>query len=73
MAKINATLMHQVMAEMGSRGGKRSLETMSPEQRSARAKKASEAAAQKRTAARLERERAAKRASRAMGSRKRAK
>jgi hypothetical protein len=49
--------MRQVMAEMGSRGGKRSLETMSPGERSARAKKASEAAAKKRTAARLARER----------------
>ena len=46
----------------GKIGGKRSLETMTPEERSARAKKASEAAAQKRTAARLAKERAAKRA-----------
>jgi hypothetical protein len=44
----------------GSEGGKRSLETMTPEERSARAKKASEAAAKKRTADRLERERARK-------------
>ncbi len=40
----------------GSQGGKRSLETMTPAQRSARAKKASLAAARKRTAARLARE-----------------
>jgi hypothetical protein len=40
----------------GSQGGKRSLETMTPEERSARAKKASLAAAKKRTAQRLARE-----------------
>jgi len=39
----------------GSKGGKRSLETMTPEERSARAKKASLAAAKKRTANRLAR------------------
>lgn len=50
--KISASLMRQVMAEIGSRGGKRSLETMTPEQRIARAKKASEAAARKRAAER---------------------
>jgi len=44
------------MAEIGSRGGKRSLETMTPEERSARAKKASMAAAEKRTAKRLAKE-----------------
>jgi hypothetical protein len=49
------------MAELGSRGGKRSLETMTPEERSARAKMASVAAAKKRTSARLARERQAKR------------
>jgi hypothetical protein len=37
----------------GSLGGKRSLETMTPKERSARAKKASMAAAKKRTAKRL--------------------
>ena len=37
----------------GSQGGKRSLETMTPEERSARAKKASLAAAKKRTEKRL--------------------
>jgi len=41
------------MAELGARGGKRSLETMTPDERSARAKKASLAAAKKRSAARL--------------------
>jgi hypothetical protein len=45
----------------GKLGGKKSLETMTPEERSARAKKASLAAAKKRTAERLERERALKR------------
>jgi hypothetical protein len=40
----------------GSQGGKRSLETMTPEERSARAKKAAAAAAKKRTAERLTRE-----------------
>jgi hypothetical protein len=50
---VTHDLIAQVMAEMGSRGGKRSIETMTPEERSARAKKASTAAAQKRTAKRL--------------------
>jgi hypothetical protein len=54
--RIAHALIRQVMAEMGSRGGKRSLETMTPEQRAARAKKASEAAAKQRTAKRLARE-----------------
>jgi hypothetical protein len=45
----------------GAQGGKRSLETMTPEERTARAKKASEAAARKRTADRLARERKGKR------------
>jgi hypothetical protein len=44
----------------GSQGGKRSLETMTPEERSARAKIAATAAAKKRTADRLEREKKAK-------------
>jgi hypothetical protein len=50
---IGRDLIRQVMAEIGSRGGKRSLETMTPEERTARAKKASLAAAKKRTAKRL--------------------
>ena len=50
-------LIRQVMAAMGSRGGKRSLETMTPEERTARAKIAAAAAAKKRTAQRLARER----------------
>ena len=64
MDKKTKALFREIMREIGSKGGKiggkRSLETMTPEQRSARAKKASEAAAKKRTAERLERERAAK-------------
>src|SRR5437762_14318147 len=58
--RISRDLIRQVMAEMGSRGGKRSLETMTAQERSVRAKKASIAAAKKRTAERLARERAAK-------------
>jgi hypothetical protein len=54
-------MIQQVMAELGSRGGKKSLETMTPEERSARAKIAATAAAKKRTAERLEREKKAKR------------
>jgi hypothetical protein len=53
----------------GAEGGKRSLETMTPEERSARAKKASIAAAEKRTADRLERERTRKRAGRGKAKR----
>jgi hypothetical protein len=58
-------LISEVMKAMGRKGGKiggkRSLETMTPDERTARAKKASEAAAKKRTADRLARERAVKR------------
>ena len=58
-------LISQVMSELGRKGGKiggkRSLETMTAEERSARAKKASLVAAKKRTAKRLARERQAKR------------
>jgi hypothetical protein len=60
VAKLTRDLIRQVMAAIGSKGGKRSLETMTPEERSARAKKASVAAAKKRTADRLERERVSK-------------
>ena len=58
-------LISQVMSELGRKGGKiggkRSLETMTAAERSARAKKASLAAAKKRTADRIARERKAKR------------
>ena len=50
-------LLSEIMTELGRKGGKiggkRSLETMTPEERSARAKKASLAAAKKRTEKRL--------------------
>jgi hypothetical protein len=59
--RVSQDLIRQVMAELGSRGGKRSLETMTPEERTARAKKAALAAAKKRTAERIARERQAKR------------
>jgi len=62
---LSKNLVTQVMRELGRKGGKiggkRSLETMTPAERSARAKKASLAAARKRTAQRLEREAAIKR------------
>jgi hypothetical protein len=58
--RIPRDLIREVMAQIGSRGGKRSLETMTPEERSARAKKASDAAAKKRTENRLAAERQAK-------------
>ena len=57
MAKrLSSALLRQAMAQIGAKGGKRSLETMTPAERSARAKKASLAAARKRTAAQLARE-----------------
>jgi hypothetical protein len=58
-------LVSLIMSEMGRKGGKiggkRSLETMTAAERSARAKIASTAAAKKRTAERLERERKTRR------------
>jgi hypothetical protein len=61
---LSKKLISQVMSELGRKGGKvggkRSLETMTAEERSARAKKASLAAAAKRTAKRLAAERARK-------------
>lgn len=56
MVKLTRDLLRQAMALMGSKGGKRSLETMTPEERSARAKKASKAAGEIRTAKRLAKE-----------------
>ena len=57
--RISQDVIRQIMAEFGSRGGKRSLETMTAAERSERAKTASLAAAKKRTADRLARERQA--------------
>jgi hypothetical protein len=49
--------MAEVARTFGRQGGQKAANNMTPEERSARAKKASEAAAKKRTAQRLERER----------------
>jgi len=61
---LSKKLVSEVMRAMGRKGGKiggkRCLQTMTAEERSARAKKASAAAARKRTAERLARERAAR-------------
>ncbi|MGA2183822.1 MAG: hypothetical protein ABSH47_12395 [Bryobacteraceae bacterium] len=61
MDKKTKALFSEIMREIGRKGGKiggkRSLETMTPEERSARAKKASDAAAKKRTEKRLAAER----------------
>jgi hypothetical protein len=64
MDRKTKALFREIMREIGAKGGKiggkRSLETMTPEERSARAKKAAMAAAKKRTAKRLARERSSK-------------
>jgi hypothetical protein len=61
---LSKKLISEVMSQLGRKGGKiggkRSLETMTPAERTARAKIAATAAAKKRTAERLERERKAK-------------
>jgi hypothetical protein len=63
MNREKKALLSEIMSELGRKGGKiggkRSLETMTPEERSARAKIAATAAAKKRTADRLARERQA--------------
>jgi hypothetical protein len=63
--KKTKELFREIMREIGRKGGKiggkRSLETMTAAERTARAKKAAAAAAHKRTAERLVRERAARR------------
>ena len=65
MNREKKALLSEIMAELGRKGGKiggkRSLETMTPEERSARAKVASIAAAKKRTAKRLAQAKAARR------------
>ena len=55
-AEIRAA-MTEIAREFGRQGGKKAARNSTPEERSARAKKASLAAAKKRTAERLERER----------------
>ncbi len=60
MPKEVAEYLTKMGQKYGRLGGKKSLETMTAEERSARAKKASDAAAKKRTAERLKRERMAK-------------
>ncbi len=72
MDKKTRALFSEIMREIGRKGGKiggkRSLETMTPEERSARAKIASLAAAKMRTEQRLARER--KRGAKKSSSRK---
>jgi hypothetical protein len=60
MVKLTRDLLRQAMAAMGSKGGKRSLETMTPEERTARAKKAARVAGERRTSKRLAKEGAAR-------------
>lgn len=57
--------MREISRKFGRMGGKAAARNMTPEERSARATKASAAAARKRTAERLARERAARRSARA--------
>jgi hypothetical protein len=64
MPKEVAVYLRKLGQEYGKLGGKAAARNMTPEERTARAKKASEAAARKRTADRLARERAAKPAKR---------
>ena len=52
--------MTEIAREFGRQGGKKAARNSTPEERSARARKASQAAAKKRTADRLARERQAK-------------
>ena len=53
--------MQEISRRFGKQGGKIAAKNMTPEERTARAKKAARVAAEKRTAARLAREAAAKR------------
>jgi hypothetical protein len=68
MDKKTKAIFREIMSEIGKKGGriggKRSLETMTPEERSTRAKKASDAAAKKRTEKRLAAEALTKKATR---------
>jgi hypothetical protein len=54
----------EISRKFGRQGGKKAARNMTPEERTARAKKASEAAARKRTAERLAREQTTKPAKR---------
>jgi hypothetical protein len=56
MGKLSRDILRQAMAQIGAKGGKTAAENMTAAQRKARAKKASVAAAKKRTADRLARE-----------------
>jgi hypothetical protein len=56
--------MTEISRKFGRQGGKKAARNMTPEERTARAKKASAAAARKRTAQRLAKERATKPAKR---------
>ena len=58
MPKEVAEYLRKLRQTYGKLGGKTAAKNMTAEERSARAKKASDAAAKKRTAARLDRERA---------------
>ena len=60
MSNLPRDLISQAMAQIGAKGGKTAAKNMSPQARSERARIASQAAAKKRTAERLERERKAK-------------
>jgi hypothetical protein len=60
MPKEVAEYLRKLGQAYGKLGGKTAAKNMTPEERTARAKKASEAAARKRTADRLARERTAK-------------
>ncbi len=53
METLSRSLIKKAMAQIGAKGGKRSLETMTRAERVARARKASLAAAKKRTEKRL--------------------
>jgi hypothetical protein len=64
MPKEVAEYLRKMGQATGRLGGKKAAKNMTQEERTARAKKASEAAARKRTAERLARERAAKLAKR---------
>jgi hypothetical protein len=59
MGKLSADLIRQAMAQIGAKGGKTAAKNMTATERSERARIASLAAAKKRTADRLARERQA--------------